>query len=43
MGDAVPMYLTDAVLYDNGVLVVRHEDGEMTIRTEWATLPAVDG
>lgn len=37
---AVPMYFTDAVLYDNGVLTVRHEGGETTIRTESATLPA---
>lgn len=34
----VPLGFEDAVLYDNGVLVVRHRDGETTIRTESATL-----
>ena len=36
---AVPMNFVEAVLYDNGVVVVRHGDGETTIRTESGTLP----
>ncbi len=35
---AVPLGFENAILYDNGVLVVRHTDGETTIRTESATL-----